>query len=184
MRAWANVAEISNTKSLQGKLVVRSTSGFPFLLKPGMEVALVPPSLAAPRTAQVVSVEKMSGERYLVELDTVTDVDTAHILKGRSILIKRSALDAVSDHLSSGHPLTGYFVQDATHGSLGVVEEVKENPHQDLLVVSDGKRVVYIPCVDAFILETDDEAHSLTVDIPDGLFDLGRDVDDAKGQDA
>jgi len=75
-------------------------------------------------------------------------------------------------------------VQDATHGSLGVVEEVKENPHQDLLVVSDGKRVVYIPCVDAFILETDDEAHSLTVDIPDGLFDLGRDVDDAKGQDA
>lgn len=183
MRAWANVAEISNTKSLQGKLVVRSTSGFPFLLEPGMEVALVPPSLDAPRTAQVVSVEKMSGEKYLVELDTVTDVDTAHILKGRSILIKRSALDAVSDHLSR-HPLTGYFVQDVTRGSLGVVEEVKENPYQDLLVVSDGKRVVYIPCVDAFIIETDDEAHSLTVDIPDGLFDLGRDVDNAKGQGA
>lgn len=173
MRTWANVAEISNTKSLQGKLVVRSTPGFPFLLQPGMEVVLVPPRLNVPRKGNVVSVQHLSDEKYLIELDTVSDVGTAKELKGHFLLIKRCLLDTMPD-LISEHPWIGYTVEDESWGHLGVVEQVNEGDFQDLIVVVSKTKELLIPYVDAFISKVDEEQRQLITNIPKGLLDLSR----------
>ena len=183
MRTWANVAEILNTKSLQGKLVVRSAPGFPFLLQPGMEVAVVPPSLDVPRKGNVASVQHFSDEKYLIELDSVSDIGTAKELKGRFLLVKRSMLDIVSD-LSSEHPWIGYSVEDESWGHLGVVEQVNEGDFQDLVVVVGKTKEILIPCVDVFISEVDEEQRQLLTNIPEGLLDLSRSLVDSEEGDA
>ena len=41
MRAWIDVAILAKPKNLDGRLVVRGTAGFPFLLEEGDEVVIV-----------------------------------------------------------------------------------------------------------------------------------------------
>lgn len=78
MRTWANVAELSKTKTLTGGLVARCAPGLPFLLEEGMEVAFVPPRHDAPRRARVLSVQDAGRDAFLVTFEGV-DLSLIHI---------------------------------------------------------------------------------------------------------
>ena len=53
MNAWVDVAVLTGTKTLDGRLVVRSAPSLPFLLSEGQKVFFVPPVIDVPRTATV-----------------------------------------------------------------------------------------------------------------------------------
>ena len=153
MRTWANVAELSKTKTLTGGLVARCAPGLPFLLEEGMEVAFVPPRHDAPRRARVLSVQDAGRDAFLVTFEGVDSIDVAELLVGCSCLVRRadlpeSALAAEADGLE------GFEVRDARAGFVGVVESVVENPGQFLLSVApaDGGRRVLVPLVDALVV--------------------------------
>ena len=104
MRTWANVAELSKTKTLTGGLVARCAPGLPFLLEEGMEVAFVPPRHDAPRRARVLSVQDAGRDAFLVTFEGVDSIDVAELLVGCSCLVRRadlpeSALAAEADGL-------------------------------------------------------------------------------------
>ena len=104
MRTWANVAELSKTKTLTGGLVARCAPGLPFLLEEGMEVAFVPPRHDAPRRARVLSVQDAGRDAFLVTFEGVDSIDIAELLVGCSCLVRRadlpeSALAAEADGL-------------------------------------------------------------------------------------
>ena len=173
MRTWANVAELSKTKTLTGGLVARCAPGLPFLLEEGMEVAFVPPRHDAPRRARVLSVQDAGRDAFLVTFEGVDSIDVAELLVGCSCLVRRaylpeSALAAEADGLE------GFEVHDARAGVVGVVESVVENPGQFLLsgAPADGGRRVLVPLVDALVVGLDEDARRIDVDLPDGLLDL------------
>ena len=116
MRTWANVAELSKTKTLTGGLVARCAPGLPFLLEEGMEVAFVPPRHDAPRRARVLSVQDAGRDAFLVTFEGVDSIDVAELLVGCSCLVRRadlpeSALAAEADGLE------GFEVHDAPTGA-------------------------------------------------------------------
>lgn len=173
MRAWANVAELSKTKTLTGGLVARCAPGLPFLLEEGMEVAFVPPQHDAPRRARVQSVQDLGKGSYLVAFDGVDSIDVAELLVGCSCLVRRA--DLPEDALAAeADTLVGFEVHDARAGLVGAVESVVENPGQFLLAVAraDGGASVLVPLVDAFVVDLDEDARRIDVDLPDGLLDL------------
>lgn len=170
MREWADVATLAKAKNMEGGFAARAAAGLPFLLEEGMEVAFVPPVLDAPRRAHVGEV-RQQGDAFYVTFDEVADRSTAELLAGCHCLVRRA--DLPEGALAAGsRGLVGWTVRDAS-GFSGTVSAVIENPGQTLLELAgeDGATVL-LPLVDAFVVGFDEQARTIDVDAPAGLFDI------------
>lgn len=172
MNAWVDVAVLTGTKTLDGRLVVRSAPGLPFLLSEGSEVFFVPPVNDVPRQAIVEEVSEGAGGDYILRFSAVSDKTTAGKLLGCHVLLRKDDLDSLSSALADSS-LDGYVVVDVEMGYLGRVTGLRQMPAQHLLEVcgEDGEPFS-IPFVDEFILEIDAEQKLVTVDVPSGLLSL------------
>lgn len=138
-----------------------------------MEVAFVPPQHDAPRRARVQSVQDVGKDAYLVAFDGVDSIGVAELLVGCSCLARRA--DLPEEALAAeADTLVGFEVHDARAGFVGAVESVVENPGQFLLSVAraDGGQPVLVPLVDALVVDLDEDARRIDVDLPDGLLEL------------
>jgi 16S rRNA processing protein RimM len=183
MSAWARVAQIVKTRNLEGSVVAQSADGLPFLLSEGMDVYFVPPTLRGPRTARVAALQKLKEGSYAVDFEGVGTIDDAEKLVGCYCLASRASLPQQDDE---GVPvgLIGYRVVDEVEGDLGRVSEIIASAAQSVLVVEGPHGQVMIPAVDAFILQTDDDARCIATRIPRGLLDLSRSGTEASDSDA
>lgn len=171
MREWADIAVLAKAKNLQGGFVVRSAAGLPFLLEEGMEVAFVPPVLDVPRRATVRAIEEHGGE-LLVFFEGIDDRSTAEALAGCHCLVRRA--DLPEGALAAGsRGLVGWAVRDEGAGFSGTVSDVVDNPGQTLLeLTGDDGAVVLVPLVDEFVAGFDEDARTIELAAPAGLFDL------------
>lgn len=169
MGDWMKVARLVRAKTLQGGLVVQSTSGLPFLLHEGMEVVFVPPLLMEPKSALIESISQQDESSALVVFKGVCSKSDAEQLVGRYCLVRRAELDNESPQSLS---CEGFEVWDAVRGQLGRVVRIETMPTQDLLVVEGPSGEILIPAVDAFIAEVNPENARINVSIPEGLLTL------------
>lgn len=118
----------------------------------------------------VVRASRPHQDRWLVHFDGVTSREAAEELRG---LVLRAEPLEDPDELWV-HELIGCRVLDAAGVDRGTVEAVQDNPAADLLVLDTGALVPVVFVVGA---PTDGV---VTVDVPDGLFEL-TDPDDGPG---
>ena len=171
MRTWVDVATLVKTKSLDGRFVVKSTAGLPFLLEEGMSVSFVPPQLDVPRSAHVASVRMIDEHSAEVSFDDI-DGTAAGDLVGCHCLVERALVD---DSLFEASPAAweGWIVVDEVVGEIGTVVGIVEKPGQDLLEVERHVASnVLIPLVDDLIRRVDIDSKTVNVALPKGLLDL------------
>ena len=157
MRGWMSIAYLAKPKNLNGGLVARGASGLPFVLHPGLTLAVVPPQLDAPRTLTVREVtERAENEAGCELLAREEGIDA-------SVLEEAEALPAWE----------GWSVHDERAGYVGEVVEVAERATQPLLTVRrlEGGEAL-IPLVDEFIVGIDEGGRRIDVSLPAGLLDL------------
>ncbi len=173
MRAWTDVAVLAKTRSLAGGFVVKSTTGLPFLLRVGMEVAFVPPVTDLPRRARVSGITGATDTTARVLFEGIEDMSQAKALVGCHCLVRSELLDLESPAIGALSWM-GLRVVDERFGDLGEVSDVLENPGQMLLeVVSpDRKSPLLIPLVDEFIVSADPFDARIVVSVPEGLLNL------------
>lgn len=172
MNTWVDVAVITGTKTLDGRLVVRTTLGLPFLLSEGQEVFFVPPVLDVPRKAIVEHIEHGTGNDYLVHFSSVRDKTTAKKLIDCHILLNKNDLNARTLVLAETS-LASFRVIDEEKGYIGVVTDLKEMPGQVLLQVdANEEKQHFIPFVDEFIVDIQAEEKCIKVHVPAGLLEL------------
>lgn len=174
MREWIDIAELAHTKNLNGGLVARSAAGLPLLLFEGMEVALVPPVLDAPRNVTVESLQSRNEEEAVVFFKEVKDANIAEMLVGCHCLVRRAEVADELAELEADLPSwEGWQVHDAVVGFVGEVAEIEDRPMQPLLVVvrEDGSDAL-IPLVEEFIVDIDEDARRINMKLPAGLLDM------------
>ena len=173
MSAWVDVAVLTGTKTLDGRLVVRNAPGLPFLLSEGLTVHFVPPVTDVPRNGIIEEIQEGAGGDYIVRFNTVKDKTAAGKLLGCHVLMSREDLDAIQAALAD-QSFIGYDVVDEEMGLLGTVEALEQMPAQFLLSVkpADDGPSFYIPFVEEFILEVNADDKVISVDIPVGLLEL------------
>jgi 16S rRNA processing protein RimM len=116
-------------------------------------------------TLRVVSSKPFGpDDRYIVQFEGVFDRSAADSLRG--VELEAEPLDDVADVLWV-HELVGATVRDAAGAALGTIRSVEANPASDLLVLESGG---LIPV--RFVTAHDAVAHTVDVDIPEGLLDL------------
>jgi 16S rRNA processing protein RimM len=124
---------------------------------PGTELA------SARGTLTVVWSKPFGPDRYIVQFEDVGDRSAAESLRG--VELEAEPID-VPDTLWV-HELVGATVRDAAGNELGSISSVEANPASDLIVLESGG---LIPV--RFITHHDAAAHTVDVDIPEGLLDL------------
>ena len=127
-------------------------------VEPGTELA------SARGILTVVWSKPFGADRYIVQFEDVADRDAADSLRG--LELEAEPLDDVPDVLWV-HELVGATVRDAAGTALGTVASVEANPASDLMVLESGG---LIPI--RFLTEHDAAAHTVEVDIPEGLLEL------------
>ncbi len=126
-------------------------------VEPGSELA------SARGTLTVVWSKPFGPDRYIVQFEDVADRTAAENLRG--VELEAEPID-VPDTLWV-HELVGATVRDTAGNELGRIESVEANPASDLMVLESGG---LIPI--RFLTEHDATAHTVEVDIPEGLLDL------------
>ena len=172
MRTWIDVAVLAKTRNSKGRFVVRATTGLPFLLEPGDEVALVPPQIDVPRNVVVGEVRPIDDMQAELTFEGVDAPDLARQMVGMHCLIRRELVD---EAVFSEAPGTwdGWRVIDDVDGFIGEVSDVIENPAQTLLEVTrPNGQTVLVPAVDAIVHDVDVEKQAVFVMLPNGLLEL------------
>ena len=148
------VGWIRRAHGLQGEVVVRLSTNRTERLDPGTILFTADGSLE-------VEASRPNGVDHLVVFAGVADRTDAERLRGSELLAEPFA----DPEELWVHELIGSTVTDQTGTNRGVVREVEANPASDLLVLDSGALVPV-----RFITST--ERGAVTVDVPDGLFDL------------
>ncbi|WP_305043166.1 ribosome maturation factor RimM [Geoalkalibacter sp.] len=161
---------VVGTHGLRGDLKVRP-------LTPGSTVLLETPTVHMGREGQeeltVYRVERAVAHKgqVLLRLEGRDSIETAAPLKGAMVYMPLAALPDLDDDESYWYELQGAEVVDRRLGSLGTLDDLFVTPAHDVYVVRGRFGEVLIPAVDEFILEFDEAARRLLVDLPLGLVD-------------
>lgn len=108
----------------------------------------------------------------LFYFDDIDHIDKAQALVKKKLYLPLSKKpEKTSDELTYDD-LVGFMVIDETHGELGEITAVNEYPQHFVAVVNYKEKEVLFPLNDDLIVEIDEDAQILTIDLPEGLLDI------------
>jgi 16S rRNA processing protein RimM len=135
----------------------------------GAVLATDPPE----RGPLTVAEARLHSGRWLLRFEGVADRNSAEALRGTTLLVAlsdRPPLDDPDEFYDTD--LIGLRALDPSGAELGQVVDVVHSPGADLLALSADGREVLVPFVRQIVPHIDPAAGTLTVDPPEGLFDL------------
>jgi 16S rRNA processing protein RimM len=150
------VGRITKPHGVRGDVLVLLTTERTSRLDPGSV-------LHTERGPLTVVTSSRHQDRWIVKFEGLTDRDVAE--RWRGVLLQAEPLDDADDDVLWVHELVGATVALADGTTVGTVTEVESNPASDLLVLDSGALV-------PVVFVTDHEPERITIDPPDGLFDL------------
>lgn len=116
-----------------------------------------------------------SAHSSLIHLQGVnSDVDAKQFV-GKIIYARRSDLVKYwgEAELEEELDFIGLTIIDTNLGTIGEIVDIEDSTENVLFLVKDSSgKIIYIPAVDEFIDIIDDNTHTVTVTLPDGLVDL------------
>ena len=116
---------------------------------------------------------------FIVKLEEVDSRDVAQALQSREVCLREK--DLVPDdereiemEEEAGLEyarLVGYLLTDQTLGDIGSIDEVLEMPQQEMAFLKYQKREVLVPLNAQLIVQIDDKARRVLMDLPEGLLE-------------
>ena len=150
------VGRITKTHGVRGDVLVLLTTERTERVAPGTVLHTDRGDLTVVRSSP-------HQDKWIVHFD---GIDVREVADGwRGVVLRAEAVDDDADDAMWVHELVGSSVVLVDGTVVGIVHEVEANPAADLLVLDSG---ALVPVV--FI--TDRAEGTLTIDPPDGLFDL------------
>ncbi|WP_367865015.1 ribosome maturation factor RimM [Pedobacter sp. WC2423] len=163
------IGYFTKTKGLKGELQLYFEYDEPGLL----ELDVIFAEMNSKMVPFFVSAFKMqpnsTGNIYLDDID---HIDKAQPLLKKKVYLPISKMPNRDDDDFHYTDLVGFVVTDETHGELGEILEVNEYPQQFVATVSYQEKEIMFPLNDDMIVEIDEDASTLLVDLPDGLLDI------------
>ena len=94
------------------------------------------------------------------------------MMEGKDILAKRSAIngDEMDDDEISIENLIGWAILGKRGEKIGEITDFEPIPGNPCLYVKHGEETVMIPLHDDLIIDIDEDAKTLSLDLPEGLF--------------
>ncbi|MDQ2754194.1 MAG: ribosome maturation factor RimM [Actinomycetota bacterium] len=155
------VGRVTKPHGIRGQVIVEVTSNRPERWLPGTRVNIPNGSLEIVQASPAAGRASGDHTRWIVAFAGITDREGAEALRGLAL----SAAPLEDPDALWVHDLVGSEVVDATGMGRGRVTSVQSNPASDLLVLDTGALVPL-----RFVVSS--RAGRVSVEVPDGLFDL------------
>ena len=150
------VGRITKAHGVRGDVLVALSSDRTSRLDPGSVLSTDRGPLTVVRSSR-------HHDRWIVEFDEIVGRDAAESWRGT--VLRAEPVEDDDDDALWVHELVGATVVLLDGTAVGTVEEVQANPASDLLVLDSGALV-------PVVFVTDQQPGRVTIDPPDGLFDL------------
>ncbi|WKK82232.2 ribosome maturation factor RimM [Marivirga arenosa] len=115
---------------------------------------------------------QLKNKEALVKFDDIDSKESALNLRGSTLHLPLTQLPELTGNQFYFHEIDGFKVFDVQKGELGIVKEVFEAGHQDLIGMEYQGKEVLIPINDDVILNVNREESSIEVNLPEGLLEL------------
>jgi 16S rRNA processing protein RimM len=126
---------------------------------------------------------QLKNKEALVKFEDVEDKEGALSLRGNTLHLPLTDLPELTGNQFYFHEIDGFKIEDTEKGMLGIVKEVFEAGHQDLIGMEYQGKEVLIPINDEVILDVDRNNKLLRVSLPEGLLELYLEEDEKEDED-
>lgn len=121
------------------------------------------------------SIRQKGATSYLIKLDGVDTVEDASELVNSPISVPKDVLQEYVGDVIYDDDLEGFWVVDKHFGEIGILEYIDDSTENELMVVkTPEEEEIYIPIVDDFIINIDEENKEIHTSLPEGLITLNR----------
>jgi len=103
----------------------------------------------------------------ILRLKEVVGVDEAESLRGAFLAVPASEREVLAPDAYFLDDLVGLSVVNALGEEIGRIEEVLENPGNDVIVVRKGDREILVPALKSLIREVDLKTRRMVVELPE-----------------
>jgi 16S rRNA processing protein RimM len=114
----------------------------------------------------------ISQQKAHIKFEDVDSLEQANELVGNEVYLPLNFLPPLADTQFYFHEIIEFQVVDEEKGALGIVKDVYQLPHQDLVGMIYQEKEVLIPINDHTIKKVDREGKMLHVLLPDGLLEV------------
>lgn len=160
---------VSKPHGLKGELYISLDTDYPEDYAELESVFLLQNGKLVPFFIEYIQIKHTQA---LLKFEDVNSKDEAVLLKGMSVHLPLNKLPELSDDQFYFHEIIGYSIKDQNLGDLGVVSQVYEAGHQDLIGMEYQGKEVLIPINDDIIEKVNRVEKQLLVNLPEGLIDL------------
>ncbi len=108
----------------------------------------------------------------IVKLEEVDQKESAQQLSGQELYLRDEDLLPEVAEEEDYRVLIGYRIYDQEEGAVGKIEDIMELPEQVLAVVNYEGREILIPVHQDFVLDIDQKAKAMHMNLPNGLLGL------------
>lgn len=163
------IGYITKTKGLKGEVQLYFEYDEPELL----DLDVVFADMNGKMVPFFVSTFKMQPNQTAnIYFDDIDHIDKAQPLLRKKIYLPLTKLPERDEDDFQYTDLKGFVVTDETMGELGEILEVNEYPQQFVATVSYRQKEVLFPLNEDMIVEIDEDAETLLVNLPEGLLDI------------
>lgn len=169
--SYIQIFSISKSHGLDGS--VRAFALYPLLkeLQPGLAIFL---NLGNNYIPYFISAfKKLNEDHFIIHFEEVSDRNAAELLAKKHAFLPaeqaREFFDLTEDALFE---YLNFEVKEENGNCLGKIEEFVDAPGQDMVLILGQYGEILMPWHPDWIIDTDTEYNSVTVNLPDGFLDI------------
>lgn len=120
----------------------------------------------------IKSISFKSGKNAIVQLEDITDEESALALIGNELYLPLSFLPRLEGNRFYFHEVIGFRVVDKNFGELGTIRQILDQSSQAILVIEQNEKEILVPITDDIIKSVDRKNKVIRVITPPGLIDI------------
>ncbi len=111
-------------------------------------------------------------DSVIVTLQQIGSENEARLFSNCEVFIPKNSIKQKRKRIADSETIAGYQISDKRLGYIGIAHDISGVSSNPLLRVSRDDKEWLIPVHEDIIIEIDDKNKVITIDAPEGLFDL------------
>ena len=169
MSQYIHIGKIVAPHGITGHVIIEHALGKPIHFK-GIDAIFVEKNAASFIPYFIQSASAKTDTISHLQLEGINSREATAMLLGKKVWLPQDEFQKLVDK-QSPLVLLGYTVVEAGK-SLGVIQEVIEQPHQLMVTILYQGQEAYIPLHEESLKAVNHKAKTISVELPDGLLDL------------
>lgn len=167
---FTHIGKLSKPHGVSGEVAIRllpeiaDNDLHPSFIFPDIDTGLVP--------FRVSEYRYKGDDVLLVKLPLLETEEDIRKLMGTDIYVAPHEVSGPSASTNNINTFNGFKATDINEGELGIIDSIQDISGNPLFIINGKRGELMIPVAEEFIVNIDEDAKTIELNIPEGLLDL------------